>query len=321
MKNAISKHPLLSFFAMAFLFSWIAVMPLLLNHALPVEPFQILGALAGPTLAAVIVIAVTAGKAGLGTFFKRYVQWRAGIIWWLIVLFGPLLALTLVAALIVGPSVLTEFLKNIGLILPTYLLTLIVGVILGPLWEEPGWRGFALPRLQAQFGPLVGTLILGVLWALWHIPGYLGGWMGARTFWICPRCGRQFVSANKWHSCEQFQIEDHFNGKDPLVRELYDLLLATLNEFGPVTAYALKTRIVFQAQTQFAAAIPRKRWLEGYLWLRRRAFHPLIRRVEMQMFRDYGHIFRLTQPADLDDDLAALLHEGYMLGCQPLTGR
>ena len=179
MKHAISKHPLLAFFAMAFLFSWMAVLPLLLNHALPIEPFQILGALAGPTLAAVIVIAVTTGKAGLGTFFKRYVQWRAGIIWWLIVLFGALVALTLVAALIVGPSVVTEFLKNIGLILPTYLLTLIVGVILGPLWEEPGWRGFALPRLQAQFGPLVGTLILGVLWALWHIPGYLGGWMGA----------------------------------------------------------------------------------------------------------------------------------------------
>jgi membrane protease YdiL (CAAX protease family) len=179
MKNAIFKHPLLSFFTMAFLFSWIAVLPLLLNHALPVEPFQILGALAGPTLAAVLVIAVTAGKAGLGTFFKRYIQWRAGLIWWLIVLFGALLALTIVAGLIVGPSVITGFLNNLGLILPTYLITLVVGVILGPLWEEPGWRGFALPHLQEQFGPLAGTLILGVVWALWHIPGYLGGWMGA----------------------------------------------------------------------------------------------------------------------------------------------
>lgn len=143
----------------------------------------------------------------------------------------------------------------------------------------------------------------------------------AKAFWTCPRCGRQFVSANKWHSCEQFQIGDHFRGKDPLVRELYDLLFVTLNEFGPVTAYALKTRIVFQAETQFAAAIPRKHWLEGYLWLRRRAAHPLIRRVEMHVFRDYGHIFRLVRPADLDDDLVALLHEGYMLGCQPLAGR
>ncbi len=142
-----------------------------------------------------------------------------------------------------------------------------------------------------------------------------------KTFWTCPRCGRQFVSANKWHSCQSFRIEDHFAGKDPLVRELYDLLFATLNGFGPVKAYALKTRIVFQAETQFAAALPRRHWLEGYLWLRRRAAHPLIRRIEMRVFRDYGHVFRLTQSADLDDDFVALLHEGYMLGCQPLAGR
>lgn len=177
MKNLITKYPLVSFFGMALLFSWIAVMPLILNPALPVEPFQILGALAGPTLSAVIVIAATEGRAGLGSFFRRYLQWRAGIAWWLIVLFGILIALTLVAAAILGPSVLSEFAKNLGLILPTYLLTLVVGVILGPLWEEPGWRGFALPRLQAQYGPITGSVILGAIWAVWHLPGYLGGWM------------------------------------------------------------------------------------------------------------------------------------------------
>jgi len=182
MKHIISEHPLISYFTMAFLFSWIAVLPLLLDHTLPIEPFQIFGALAGPTLAAVIAIAVTDGKAGLGAFFKRYVQWRAGIVWWLIVLFGVLVAMTITATLIVGTSVAAEFVRNIGLILPTYLITLIAGIILGPLWEEPGWRGFALPRLQTQFGPLAGTLILGMLWALWHIPGYLGGWLAAGTF-------------------------------------------------------------------------------------------------------------------------------------------
>ncbi len=142
----------------------------------------------------------------------------------------------------------------------------------------------------------------------------------SQAFWTCPRCGRQFVSANKWHSCQTFNIQDRFAGKDAQVRELYDLLFATLNEFGPVAAHVLKTRIVFQAETQFAAAMPRKQWLEGYLWLRRKAAHPSIHRVEMQVSRDYGHIVRLMQSADLDADLVALLHEAYMLGCQPLAG-
>ena len=179
MKNAISKYPLISFFVMAFLFSWIAVTPLILNPALSVELFQILGAFAGPTLSAVIVIGVTEGRAGLGTFFKRYLQGRAGIVWWLVVLFGILIALNVVATFILGRSILTEIFENFGLVLSTYLITLIVGVITGPLWEEPGWRGFALPRLQAQYGPLVGTLILAVLWATWHAPGYWGGWLEA----------------------------------------------------------------------------------------------------------------------------------------------
>jgi membrane protease YdiL (CAAX protease family) len=182
MKNTITRFPLVSFFIMAFLFSWIAVTPLILNPELPVEPFQILGALAGPTLSAIIVTALLDGRNGLRDFFKRYIQWRAGLGWWFLVLFGILLALNTFASFILGASVWSEFLRNIGLILITYLITLLAGVILGPLWEEPGWRGFALPRLQQQFGPLVGTIILGVLWALWHLPGFLGGWMTGGIF-------------------------------------------------------------------------------------------------------------------------------------------
>ena len=177
MKNDVSKYPLIAFFIMAFLFSWIAVLPLLLNPTFPVEPFQMLGAFAGPTLSAIIITALLEGQKGIGIFFKRYIQWRVGLVWWLIASFGILLSLNTVASFFVGLAVWSEFLQNLIVILPTYLLTLLVGVILGPLWEEPGWRGFALPRLQEQFGPISGTLILGVLWAGWHLPGYLGGWM------------------------------------------------------------------------------------------------------------------------------------------------
>jgi membrane protease YdiL (CAAX protease family) len=82
-----------------------------------------------------------------------------------------------VASVVVGSHQLAEFTANLGRLMPTYLITLVAGIILGPLWEEPGWRGFALPRLQRQYGPLAGTLVLGFLWALWHAPGFLGGWL------------------------------------------------------------------------------------------------------------------------------------------------
>lgn len=136
------------------------------------------------------------------------------------------------------------------------------------------------------------------------------------TLWTCPNCGRQFVSVNRNHSCGRYNLEDHFRGKELVVRELYDLLVQTLEEFGTLSVFPVKTRIIFQAEVQFAAAVPRKRWLDGYFWLRRQAAHPRIHKIEMGIFRDYGHIFRLRRPEDLDDDLVDLLQEAYIVGCE-----
>jgi membrane protease YdiL (CAAX protease family) len=56
----------------------------------------------------------------------------------------------------------------------TYLVTFIIVLIIGgPLFEEIGWRGFALPRMQPLHGPLVGSIILGLLWGLWHLPEFM----------------------------------------------------------------------------------------------------------------------------------------------------
>ncbi len=134
------------------------------------------------------------------------------------------------------------------------------------------------------------------------------------TIWTCPVCGRRFRRANTYHSCGRYSLEQHFSGKEPIVRQLYDRLLNTLQVIGSVTAHPVKTRIVFQAEVQFAAAVIHKDWLEGYFWLRRQATHPRIQRVEMGIFRDYGHIFRLSQPDDLDEDLVDLLREAYAIG-------
>ncbi|MCJ7694131.1 MAG: CPBP family intramembrane metalloprotease [Anaerolineaceae bacterium] len=61
--------------------------------------------------------------------------------------------------------------KLLGMVI----LFFLYNVIYGGLSEEPGWRGFALPRLQAKFSPLVSSLILGVIWAVWHAPMKFGG--------------------------------------------------------------------------------------------------------------------------------------------------
>jgi hypothetical protein len=111
-------------------------------------------------------------------------------------------------------------------------------------------------------------------------------------------------------------IHADFTGKEPVARELYDLFLEALERFGPVGVFPVKTRIVFQAEIQFAAALPRKRWLDGYIWLRRQAAHPNIRKIEMGVFRDYGHLFRLAGSDDLNKDFVDLLHEAYILGCE-----
>lgn len=130
----------------------------------------------------------------------------------------------------------------------------------------------------------------------------------------CPDCGHQFVNANTYHSCGNYELADHFRGKDPQVRQLFDHLVELVEGFGPVTVYAQKTRIVFQVRTRFAAIVTRKSWLILQIWLKRQADHPLLQRIEMYTYRDYGMIFRLTRTEDIDDALENLIHEAYAIG-------
>ena len=186
-RGILPRYPLFLFFGMAYVFTWVAVSPMILNRVgvirldLPVELIQIVGALAGPALAGVIVTAGTEGWAGVGRLLRRVIQWKVGIVWYLVLLLGPLVVLTLTASAFLGMSFLRDFLDGLPLLLAQYLPFVLVGVIFGPLWEEIGWRGVALPRLQRTLGPVMGTLVLGSLWAAWHLPGYVGGWLGSFT--------------------------------------------------------------------------------------------------------------------------------------------
>jgi hypothetical protein len=74
----------------------------------------------------------------------------------------------------------------------------------------------------------------------------------SRRLWKCPRCGHRFVTRNLWHSCVRVQLADHFRGKAPVVRQVFGAWKALVRACGPVTCYAQKTRIVFQARVRFA---------------------------------------------------------------------
>jgi membrane protease YdiL (CAAX protease family) len=180
----LARHPLTSFFVMAYAFSWLLELPVVLSETgtgllpftipQPVVVLSIAAATFGPTVSAFIMTGVTEGRAGVRRLLRRYVQWRVGVQWYLFVLLG-IPAIVLLGAIVV-PGVLGSFQPlTLSLILAYPLAFATTFLLGGPLGEEPGWRGFALPRLQRRNGPLVGSLILGVLWALWHLPLFWSG--------------------------------------------------------------------------------------------------------------------------------------------------
>jgi CAAX protease family protein len=176
LREVMRQHPLFSFFFMAYAFSWIILIPFILQEwgFLPkVFSFTfVLNPFVGPTLAALIMTGLLEGKAGVSRLLRRCVQVRAGWQWYLFILLG--IPALLVLGTVVLPGALTGFRGLPPAFLIVYLVNfLIIAFLGGPLGEEPGWRGFALPRLQRSYGPLWGTLLLGFLWACWHLPHFL----------------------------------------------------------------------------------------------------------------------------------------------------
>ena len=137
-----------------------------------------------------------------------------------------------------------------------------------------------------------------------------------KPLWTCPKCGNRFVTRNMWHSCGDYSLDAHFEGKALPVRQAFDKLLALIQQCGPVTVIPQKTRIAIQARVRFAGGVARKTTFDAALWLTRRAEHRCLRRVEAFGPNSYGLHFRLTGPADVDEELAELVREAYAVGCQ-----
>lgn len=158
---------LAAFFGLTFLLSWGLWIPMIfLGREIPVLR---MGGTFGPLAAAMIVTMRKEGRTGVIGLLKPFGIWRVNILWYAFALFGT--ALTVFTALGLyqaggGHRLVFNNPHQAYLVIPVLLYVLFTSV----LGEETGWRGFALPRLQQRLGLLRASLILGLIWGLWHIP-------------------------------------------------------------------------------------------------------------------------------------------------------
>jgi uncharacterized protein len=158
-----AKYELPLFLLLTYALSWWSA-PLMNGQIIPY----------GPTLAALIVLALAPGRQGLRAWWRRLTHWRVPVIWYLA---GPVVILSyhivgFVTTLLLGAEFVSPPHMSWGIFLELLLL--------GGLWEEPGWSGYLLPRMKERFenqpnGLLIAALVTGIFRCIWHLPLFLYG--------------------------------------------------------------------------------------------------------------------------------------------------
>ncbi|MGA2483575.1 MAG: CPBP family intramembrane glutamic endopeptidase [Candidatus Acidiferrales bacterium] len=180
MKNDSRNDPVTPFVILTFVCSWLvwelstlafAKETLYLRvfafraHTSILQILYWLGFLA-PGIVALSLVFISKGVQGVGRFIRRGFQWRVHVRVYLYAFFIPLL---------IGFAFTIESLlaRNIPIHvshLSLALLDFAVNLLFGALFEEIGWRGYLLPRLQSNSTGLRASLLLGIIWGMWHLP-------------------------------------------------------------------------------------------------------------------------------------------------------
>ncbi|MBY9016115.1 MAG: CPBP family intramembrane metalloprotease [Candidatus Lokiarchaeota archaeon] len=167
--NIFKKNSLLIFFVLSYLIMIISVAIIYFGTIVSIDILFFYISIWSPTISAIIIAGITGGWSEIKRLLSGFLKWKVGGFWYLAGFF-----------LMIGPFVFALFYLllggeapgNPGLTWGLILITVINTLINGPLSEEAGWRGFALPRLESRFSALISSIILGIIWASWHIPLY-----------------------------------------------------------------------------------------------------------------------------------------------------
>lgn len=172
LRRFAAQRPMLLFGILACALSWLLWIPILMGNAAEPSPittlFVILGGF-GPLLAAVLVAGLSEGRAGLRAWRDRVLRFRVPWTAYAFALLWPIGA-ALLSGVLSGPLGLTFPEDWQSPPLSAYPVAFVFVLLLGGGQEEPGWRGFALPLLLKQQTPLAASLVVGALWAFWHLP-------------------------------------------------------------------------------------------------------------------------------------------------------
>jgi membrane protease YdiL (CAAX protease family) len=182
--NWLKQNPVPAFFVLTFVIAWSIWLPL--GIFAPDNVFLTLPGAWAPTISAIILIGLLEGRVGVKRFLKKVLHWRVEFQWYLVVLFGVAVIayLAIDVGMLFGISAPEISLPNglprealLGALPVIFLVNIFLG---GPLAEDIGWRGYILPKMRERMSALNASLIIGVVWAFWHLPYFIfPAWQGA----------------------------------------------------------------------------------------------------------------------------------------------
>jgi membrane protease YdiL (CAAX protease family) len=198
-KASIARHPLVSYFVMAYGITWGGILIFLASKGFQLTSLQVqdvsilfmivfLAMLLGPSTSGLVLTRILDGRKGLQDMWLQIRHWKVGLPWYAVALLTiPVLSLLIF-------SILGAFVAPVYA--PSFRLALGIAGLLAGCFEEIGWTGFATPQLLEKNNPLKAGLILGVLWAFWHMLADFSGnisnlslteWIGWFViYWILP---------------------------------------------------------------------------------------------------------------------------------------